>query len=191
VYICIQNAVISIQISEFLKIFKLCTNKNASYQVSVHLAEVSEEKIKMWKVNRRRMPSDGKSSHCLWQGELKRVVNNFTIPCLGPLNWYIFGSWIFSVSEYTIQIYPVYSEGYLRKILVERRGKFEKWQTTVSAVILNFTGLIWMVKKTHWMVPWFQSTMLLACHCFTDCQRRLGCDGDIPSRGSPSKSSKF
>jgi hypothetical protein len=33
---------------------------------------VSEEKIKMWKVNRRRMPSDGKSSHCLWQGELKR-----------------------------------------------------------------------------------------------------------------------
>jgi hypothetical protein len=36
---------------------------------------VSEEKIKMWKVNRRqttddarRTPSDGKSSHCLWQG---------------------------------------------------------------------------------------------------------------------------
>ena len=97
---------------------------DASHQVSVHLAEVSEEKIKMWKVNRRRMPSDGQSSHCLWQDELKRVVNNFTIPCLGPLNWYIFGSWIFSVSEYTIQIYPVYSEGYLRKILAERRGKF-------------------------------------------------------------------
>jgi hypothetical protein len=33
---------------------------------------VSEEKIKMWKVNGRRTPSDGKSSHCLWQGELKR-----------------------------------------------------------------------------------------------------------------------
>jgi hypothetical protein len=34
---------------------------------------VSEEKIKMWKVNGRRMPSDGKSSHCLkiWRGELK------------------------------------------------------------------------------------------------------------------------
>jgi hypothetical protein len=32
--------------------------------------EVSEEKIKMWKVNGRRTPSDGKSSHCLWQGEL-------------------------------------------------------------------------------------------------------------------------
>jgi hypothetical protein len=32
--------------------------------------EVSEEKIKMRKVNGRRMPIDGKSSHCLWQGEL-------------------------------------------------------------------------------------------------------------------------
>jgi hypothetical protein len=26
----------------------------------------------MGKVDGRRMPSDGKSSHCLWQGELKR-----------------------------------------------------------------------------------------------------------------------
>jgi hypothetical protein len=34
---------------------------------------VSEEKIKMWKVNGRRTPSDGKSSHCLWQGELKMI----------------------------------------------------------------------------------------------------------------------
>jgi hypothetical protein len=35
------------------------------------LAEgVSEEEIKMWKVNGRRTPSDGKSSLCLWQGEL-------------------------------------------------------------------------------------------------------------------------
>ena len=32
---------------------------------------VSEEKIKMWKVNGRQTPSDGKSSHCLWQGKLK------------------------------------------------------------------------------------------------------------------------
>jgi hypothetical protein len=29
----------------------------------------------MWKVNGRRMPSDGKSSHCLWQGELKKVLH--------------------------------------------------------------------------------------------------------------------
>ena len=38
---------------------------------------VSEEKIKMWKVNRRRTPSDGKSSHCLWQGELKSKLKEF------------------------------------------------------------------------------------------------------------------
>ena len=31
---------------------------------------VSEENIKMWKVNGRQMPSDGKSSLYLWQGEL-------------------------------------------------------------------------------------------------------------------------
>jgi len=43
--------------------------------------EVSEEKIKMWKLtddgrqttdDGRRTPSDAKSSHCLWQGDLKR-----------------------------------------------------------------------------------------------------------------------
>ena len=30
----------------------------------------------MWKVNGRRTPSDGKSSHCLWQGELKTLWRN-------------------------------------------------------------------------------------------------------------------
>ena len=39
--------------------------------------EVSEEKIKMWKVNGRRTPSDGKSSRCLWQGELKITFHEF------------------------------------------------------------------------------------------------------------------
>jgi len=37
----------------------------------------SEEKIKIWKVNGRRTPSDGKSSHCLWQGELKSNKTKF------------------------------------------------------------------------------------------------------------------
>jgi hypothetical protein len=44
---------------------------DASYQVS-------EEKIKMWKVNGRRTSSDGKSSRCLWQGSSKLCV------------WYVF-----------------------------------------------------------------------------------------------------
>ena len=47
---------------------------DASYQVSVHLAKgFQRRRLKCEKLtdDRRRMPSDGKSSHCLWQGELK------------------------------------------------------------------------------------------------------------------------
>ena len=45
----------------------------ASYQVSIHLAEgFQRRRLKCEKLtdDRRRMPCDGKSSHCLWQGEL-------------------------------------------------------------------------------------------------------------------------
>jgi hypothetical protein len=47
---------------------------DASYHVSVYLAEgFQRRRLKCEKLtdDRRRMPSDGKSSHCLWQGELK------------------------------------------------------------------------------------------------------------------------
>ena len=47
---------------------------DASYQVSVHLAKgFQRRRLKCEKLtnDRRRMPSDGKSSRCLWQGELK------------------------------------------------------------------------------------------------------------------------
>jgi hypothetical protein len=47
---------------------------DASYQVSVHLAKRFQRRgLKCEKLtdDRRRTPSDGKSSHCLWQGELK------------------------------------------------------------------------------------------------------------------------
>ena len=47
---------------------------DASYQVSVHIAEgFQRRRLKCEKLtdDRRRTPSDGKSSHCLWQGELK------------------------------------------------------------------------------------------------------------------------
>ena len=50
---------------------------DASYQVSVHLAKGFQRRIlKCEKLtdNRRRTPSDGKSSHCLWQGELTKVA---------------------------------------------------------------------------------------------------------------------
>jgi hypothetical protein len=47
---------------------------DASYQVSVHLAEgFQRRRLKCEKLtdDGRRTPSDGKSSLCLWQGELK------------------------------------------------------------------------------------------------------------------------
>ena len=46
---------------------------DASYQASVHLADgFQRRRLKYEKLtdNGRRTPSDGKSSHCLWQGEL-------------------------------------------------------------------------------------------------------------------------
>ena len=51
---------------------------NDSYQVSVHLAEgFQRRRLKCEKLtdDRRRTQSDGKSSPCLWQGELKNETN--------------------------------------------------------------------------------------------------------------------
>jgi hypothetical protein len=53
---------------------------DASYQVTVHLAEgFQRRRLKCEKLtnDRRRMPSDGKSSPCLWQGELKTKYMNY------------------------------------------------------------------------------------------------------------------
>jgi hypothetical protein len=47
---------------------------DASYQVSVHLAEGFQwRRLKCEKLtdDGQLTPSDGKSSHCLWQGKLK------------------------------------------------------------------------------------------------------------------------
>jgi len=49
-------------------------SEDTSYQVSIHLAEkFQKRRLKCEKLtnDRRRMQSDGKSSLCLWQGELK------------------------------------------------------------------------------------------------------------------------
>jgi hypothetical protein len=51
---------------------------NDSYQVSVHLAEgFQRRRLKCEKLtdDRRWTQSDGKSSPCLWQGELKNETN--------------------------------------------------------------------------------------------------------------------
>ena len=57
---------------------------DAFYQVSVHLAKgFQRRRLKCEKLtdNRQRTSSDGKSSHCLWQGEIKIPVSacDFTL----------------------------------------------------------------------------------------------------------------
>jgi hypothetical protein len=55
---------------------------DASYQVSVNMAEgFQRRRLKCEKLtdDRRRMPSDDKSSHCLWQGELKMKLSRKVI----------------------------------------------------------------------------------------------------------------
>ena len=54
---------------------------DVSYQVSVHLAKwFQRRRLKCEKLtdDRRRTPSDDKSSHCLWQGELI-ITNSFCL----------------------------------------------------------------------------------------------------------------
>ena len=63
---------------------KMCTLQrgpfiDASYQVSVHLAEgFHRRRLKCEKLTDdiRRTPSDSKSSHCLWQGELIKIEDH-------------------------------------------------------------------------------------------------------------------
>jgi hypothetical protein len=68
---------------------------DASYQVSVHLAkEFQRRRLKCEKLteDRRRTPSDGKSSHCLRQGELKRgsILYLSTCEFLYPIHYPLF-----------------------------------------------------------------------------------------------------
>jgi hypothetical protein len=57
---------------------------DASYQVSVHLAKgFQRRRLKCEKLtdDRRWTPSDDKSLHCLWQGELKIHTKTLKICC--------------------------------------------------------------------------------------------------------------
>jgi hypothetical protein len=70
---------------------------DTSYQMSVHLAKrFQRRRLKCEKLtdDRRRTPSDGKSSHCLGQSELKIKKNNFTN------GWTVFNTIHINISMY-------------------------------------------------------------------------------------------
>ena len=61
---------------------------DANYQVSVHLAKpFQRRRLKCEKLadDRRLMLSDGKSSLCLWQGELKILIQHYVIKVVSDL----------------------------------------------------------------------------------------------------------
>ena len=76
---------------------------DASYHVSVHLGNgFQRRRLKCEKLtdDRRRTPSDGKSSHCLWQGDLKTNQNKNLI---SPF-FFLFKLNIFDMSPPYLQI---------------------------------------------------------------------------------------
>jgi hypothetical protein len=91
---------------------------DASYQVSIHLAEgFQRRRLKCEKLmdDRRRTPSDGKRSRCLWQGELKnekKLVRSFnvTFRYIDP----VFSLNNSRCSDFVDRIYPVSDLGQMR-----------------------------------------------------------------------------
>ena len=76
----------------------------------------------MWKVNRRRTPSDGKSSLCLWQGELKNFIKigcKITSPYTKKNLFDTFGSLVFFC------IYPIN----------EQSPNFRKWSNDLYHLV--------------------------------------------------------
>ena len=73
---------------------------DASYQVSVYLAEgFQKRRLKCEKLtdDGRRAPSDGKSSHCLWQGELTKYI--LILKGVKILKFYILRRHIYQVNK--------------------------------------------------------------------------------------------
>jgi hypothetical protein len=86
----------------------------------------------MWKVNGRWTPSDGKSSHCLWQGELKR---RYVIQW-ARLHYFIY-QWTVKQSENRINKSVRYPQTVKNKVDIKFSG---------HCAYLNYT---WTV-KTVW-----------------------------------------
>ena len=93
---------------------------------------VSEEKIKMWKVNRRRTPSDGKSSHCLWQGELKNVIGH--VQQYNTFGLMVFNATFNNISAISWRSVLLVEE--TRRPGENHRSATSQWQTLSHNVVL-------------------------------------------------------
>jgi hypothetical protein len=111
----------------------------ASYQVSVHLAEgFQRRRLKCEKLtdDGRRTPSDGKSSLCLWQGELKMV---FEI-----ILWFK-DYCCFTIMSYNTLVYYLLSNIlYLSHIpIIWRHDKIVRQRGSRATSRLSFITTVW------------------------------------------------
>ena len=98
------------------------------------------EKIKMWKVNGRRMPSDGKSSHCLWQGELKKSKLFKISPFWVPFRVMVLNTTFNNISVILWQ----------SVLLVEKTGSTQKKSLTCCKLLTNYITLCCI----EYISPW-------------------------------------
>jgi hypothetical protein len=122
---------------------------DASYQVSVHMAEGFQRR-------RRQMPSDGKSSRCLWQGKLKTktvAIEIFSKWFYGKMNESFFLERLEqtlctqTVHEWSSDRYNIFDEDQKSKMATTAESQYGmKWN-------LNQKVLEWALPKLCPLTP--------------------------------------
>ena len=151
---------------------------DVSYQVSLPLAEEFQRKrLKCEKLTddrrrtpsdgksshclrttERRMPSDGKSSHCLWQGELKMIFQIYKL-----INIFIlvvwFGLWCLMPLSTIFQLYR--SGGRNRST---QRKPFSFWYLvcditcTIKPLLLDYQSSAFSITALAWFIKYHRNT---------------------------------
>jgi hypothetical protein len=67
----------------FVNVIAVKMTSKRQHQHETDVEEDNRTGVKKLTNDRRRTPSDGKSSHCLWQGELKIGQSETRIACGG------------------------------------------------------------------------------------------------------------